>query len=99
MCLAQEPKCSDAGEAWTRGLSVSSQALYHWATALPIFIHSELNLSWHSEFRMKKKIFDWFFNSLLQNQSSIIWNFYFISHKILKSGILLKIDTHVLQYI
>ena len=35
MCLAQEPQRSDAGEALTRGLSVSSQALYHWATALP----------------------------------------------------------------
>ena len=27
--------CSDADEARTRGPSVSSQALYHWATALP----------------------------------------------------------------
>ena len=35
MCLAQGPQCSDAGEARTRGPSVSSQALYHWATALP----------------------------------------------------------------
>ena len=35
MCLAQEPQHSDAGEARTRGPSVSSQALYHWATALP----------------------------------------------------------------
>ena len=26
---------SDAGEARTRGPSVSSQALYHWATVLP----------------------------------------------------------------
>ena len=34
MCLAQGPQRSDAGEAWTRGLSVSSQALYLWATAL-----------------------------------------------------------------
>ena len=31
MCLAQEPQRSDAVEARTRGLSVSSQALYHWA--------------------------------------------------------------------
>ena len=30
MCLAQGPQRSDAGEAWTRGPSVSSQALYHW---------------------------------------------------------------------
>ena len=35
MCLAQGPQRSDAGEARTRGPSVSSQALYHWATALP----------------------------------------------------------------
>ena len=35
MCLAQGPQRSDAGEARTRGLSVSSQSLYHWATALP----------------------------------------------------------------
>ena len=34
MCLAQQR--SDAGEAWTRGPSVSSQALYHWATTLPL---------------------------------------------------------------
>ena len=35
MCLAQGPQRSDAVEARTRGPSVSSQALYHWATALP----------------------------------------------------------------
>ena len=35
MCLAKWPQRSDAGVAWTRGPSVSSQALYHWATALP----------------------------------------------------------------
>ena len=35
MCLAQGPQRSDAGEAQTRSPSVSSQALYHWATALP----------------------------------------------------------------
>ena len=35
--LAQGHKdnLSDAGEARTHGPSVSSQALYHWATALP----------------------------------------------------------------
>ena len=37
MCLAQRPQRSDAGEAWTHCPSVSSQALYHWATALPLF--------------------------------------------------------------
>ena len=35
MCLAQGPQHSDAGEARPRGPSVSSQALNHWATALP----------------------------------------------------------------
>ena len=35
MCLAQRQQRSDTGKARTRGLSVSSQALYHWATALP----------------------------------------------------------------
>ena len=34
MCFAQGPQRSNAGEARTRSLSVSSQALYHWATAL-----------------------------------------------------------------
>ena len=35
MCLAKAPQRSDAGEAQTRGPSVSSQALYHWATEPP----------------------------------------------------------------
>ena len=35
VCLAEGPQSSDTGEARTRGPSVSSQALYHWATALP----------------------------------------------------------------
>ena len=35
MCLAQGPQRSDARDARTRGLSVSSQALYHWASTLP----------------------------------------------------------------
>ena len=38
MCLAQGPQRSDAGEARTRYPSVSSHALYHWATALPLEI-------------------------------------------------------------
>ena len=36
MCLAQGPQRSDAGEVRTHGPSVLSQALYHWATALPL---------------------------------------------------------------
>ena len=35
MCLAQGPQRSDADEARTWGPSVSNQALYQWATALP----------------------------------------------------------------
>ena len=38
MCLAQGPQRNNAIEAWTRGPSVSSQALYHWATALPTYL-------------------------------------------------------------
>ena len=37
MCLAQGPQRSDAGEARTRDPSVPSQALYHWATELPMY--------------------------------------------------------------
>ena len=37
MCLAQGLHGSDACEARTRGPSVSSQALYHWATVLPFY--------------------------------------------------------------
>ena len=35
MCLAHGQQRSDAGEARTRGPSVTSQAIYQWATALP----------------------------------------------------------------
>ena len=54
MCLAQGPQRSDAGEARTRGPSVSSQALYHWATALP---QRSLNLS-NRTFKIDVKILD-----------------------------------------
>ena len=37
-CLAQGPQHSDASEAPTCGLLVSSQALYHWANALPSYV-------------------------------------------------------------
>ena len=44
MCLAQGPQRSDASEARTHNPSVSSQTLYHWATALPIiFLLISLN--------------------------------------------------------
>ena len=44
MCLTQGPQRSDAGEAGTCGLSVSSQALYHWA--LPDICNITLLLGW-----------------------------------------------------
>ena len=44
MCLAQGPRRSDAGEAPTRCPSVSSQALYHWATALPLLHNNNIQL-------------------------------------------------------
>ena len=45
MCLAQGPQRSDAGEARAHGPAVSSQALYHWAIALPIktYVYREKN--------------------------------------------------------
>ena len=64
MCLAQGPQRSDVGEARTQGPSVSSQALYHWANALPtdvndvsyylyvndVTYHSDVNdVSYHSD--------------------------------------------------
>ena len=51
MCLAQGPQRSDAGEARTRGPSVSSQALYHWATALP----TSTNKDQTNDFRLMTK--------------------------------------------
>ena len=49
MCLAQGPQHSDASETQTRGPLVSSQALYHWATAFPrkieiIFLSISFNI-------------------------------------------------------
>ena len=46
MCLAQGPQRSDAGEARTRGPSVSSQTLNHWATALPTQNMIEIKTQW-----------------------------------------------------
>ena len=44
MCLAQGPQRNDAGEARTRGPSVSSQALNHWATVLPTYVSTNASL-------------------------------------------------------
>ena len=46
MCLAQGPQRSGAGKARTCGPLISSQALYHRATALPghsLNMHAELS--------------------------------------------------------
>ena len=47
MCFAQGPQRSDAGETRTHGPSVLSQALYHWATALPISIMWQYSECFH----------------------------------------------------
>ena len=49
MWLAQRPQHSEAGEAQTRGPSVSSQALYHWATAVPWKVEPEASLNTFTE--------------------------------------------------
>ena len=38
MRLAKGPQRSDAGEVGTRSPLVSSRALYHWATVLPVCV-------------------------------------------------------------
>ena len=53
MCCAQGPQHSDAGEAQTRDPSVSSQALYLWATALPNHLfRMNSSLRYQGAFRM-----------------------------------------------
>ena len=66
-------KHSDAGEAQTRGPSVSSQALYHWATALPNFTHIQfpyldLCLSGHNVFDSMVKVFKSAYEYMQQRQ-------------------------------
>ena len=61
MRLAQGPQRSDAGEARTHGPSVLSQALYHWATALPKknkkkLSHDQLNWARNFQQLIKTKI-------------------------------------------
>ena len=46
MCLAQGQQHSDAGEARTCGPSVLSQALNHWATALPELVVANTLAKW-----------------------------------------------------
>ena len=59
MCLAQEPQHSDAGEARNRGPSLSSQALYHWATALLSIYINDIQLCFYEKaiLRTQKKIY------------------------------------------
>ena len=73
MCLAQGPQCSEAGEARTCGPSVSSQALYHWATALPKFVNVHILLikplfRWICIYPFWKKVCDLIrFSNLIKN--------------------------------
>ena len=69
MCLAQRPQCSDASEARTRGPSVSSQAFYHWATALPHLIETVCFLL-STTYVLVKKYF--FLSTGLKSDQSIL---------------------------
>ena len=66
MCLAQGPQRSDAGEARTRYPSVSSQALYHWATALPLYTNRVLNVRKKGNIRNRS-------NQVPHQTQNIIW--------------------------
>ena len=75
MCLAQGPQRSDAGEAQTRRPSVSSQALYHWATALPvqhIYYNDIRQQHLPKNLCNSKSLFD-FYNILGQSDCNVIW--------------------------
>ena len=48
---------SDAGEARTRGLSVSSQALYRWVTAFPLY-HSKKISAFYTKYRWQRTATD-----------------------------------------
>ena len=69
MCLAQGPQRSDAGEARTRGPSVSSQALYHWATALPnLKLWTDI-LLWVVLIELQQKVFQNYLNRSLDKSA------------------------------
>ena len=73
MCLAQGLQRSEAGEAQTPDPSVSSQALYHWATALPFACN------WQQPFvndpaewrRMTVEIISWSISTQIWDQAGI----------------------------
>ena len=70
MCLAKEPQRSDAGETRTRSPSVSSLALYHWATALPTGMI--VSTAKDERFFLDKKI-RWYRNNYLRLISKYIY--------------------------
>ena len=55
MWLAQEPQRSGTSEAGTRSLSVSSQALFHWATTLPGRLNTPNGVSKLKNLKMEGK--------------------------------------------
>ena len=63
MCLAQGPQCSDTGEARTRGPSVSSQALYHWALASDHLILSQTLFYHWATYDSPVHNYFWFFKA------------------------------------
>ena len=66
MCLAQGPQRSDASKARTHCPSVSSQALYHWATALPSNIDKTKVLMTNGSLMKVESIAKCSFRSILQ---------------------------------
>ena len=80
MCLAQGTQRSDAGEARTRGPSVSSQALYHWATVLPPFVCVTVFVTWfdnwnivdYADQQQRKPIYSYILNPRMHCKWSYI---------------------------
>ena len=77
MFLAQGPQRSDAGEARTHGPSVLSQALYHWATALPfslIIMHLWINFKYSHAYLISKdyEMHHTFMNAHIQNPKFMV---------------------------
>ena len=69
MCLAQGPQRSDDRKARTRGPSVTSQTLYHWATGLPHILVVSITLMtlfWNRAIRVGLATSIWY-DTLMKN--------------------------------
>ena len=69
MCLALGPQRSDAGEARTCGPSVSGQALYYWATALPYML-------WALKRTISMRWFFWIPNQIFKLTEKALFTFF-----------------------